>query len=438
MLIRFSFENWRSFRDKAVFSLIAGEESQHDDRVPRLPKYEAGVLPVTVVYGGNASGKSNLFKALVFAQRLVGKGNQHDAPIPAVPFLLSVNGEKQPSRFCFELLADETIYEFSFAVTRKAVLEEKLVRIIGTDEETLYTRRNKKIRLGNSLDKNKHLEFISQSTPDNQLFLTTSVFLQAEKFQPVYDWFKGTLRLISPNARYGPFGSFFEERSPLHQTMNDILEALDTGIVRLGGEEVPLDRLPLSEEDKARVLAELKENEGMSMTVPSSNERFIITRRGGKLGARQAIAYHDKEDGEQVLFDFREESDGSQRLIDLLPAFIDLVGKGSKGVYFIDEIDRSLHTQLIRYLLECYLSSCSPKTRGQLLLTTHDLMLMDRRLLRRDEMWATERSGDGASSLIAFSDYQGISDDADIRKLYLQGRMGGTPQLPIDWDLPTP
>ena len=125
----------------------------------------------------------------------------------------------------------------------------------------------------------------------------------------------------------------------------------------------------------------------------------------------------------------RQESDGTQRIIDLLPAFLDLSEQTSQKVYVIDEVDRSLHSLLIRNLIEAYLECCSAETRTQLLLTTHNVMLMDQQLLRRDEMWVTERDASGATDLFSFSEYEDIRYDKDIRKSYLQGRMGGVPRI---------
>ena len=142
MIISFSVENWMSFRDQATFSMIASRERQHGKRVPKLGKYQTRVLPIAAIYGGNASGKTNLFKALSFAKTLVVKGTRLDSLIPIEPFRLDGKGTNRPSRFAFELLIDETIYEFSFAVTRKAVLEERLVVITSTSEKVLYDRRD--------------------------------------------------------------------------------------------------------------------------------------------------------------------------------------------------------------------------------------------------------------------------------------------------------
>jgi AAA15 family ATPase/GTPase len=126
------------------------------------------------------------------------------------------------------------------------------------------------------------------------------------------------------------------------------------------------------------------------------------------------------------------ESDGSRRVIDLLPVFLDLCADKSRKVYVIDELDRSLHTLLTRHMLEGYLSSCSPQSRAQLLFTTHDVLLMDQELLRRDEMWVAERTESGMSSLTSFSEYKDVRYDKDIRKSYLQGRLGGIPRVFFD------
>jgi AAA15 family ATPase/GTPase len=125
----------------------------------------------------------------------------------------------------------------------------------------------------------------------------------------------------------------------------------------------------------------------------------------------------------------RQESDGSRRVIDLLPAFLDMAAAQSSRVYVVDELDRSLHTLLTRQLLAGYLAACSPETRSQLLFTTHDVLLMDQKLMRRDEMWVTERDAEGGSSLFSFSEYKDVRYDKDIRRSYLQGRMGGVPRI---------
>jgi AAA15 family ATPase/GTPase len=136
-----------------------------------------------------------------------------------------------------------------------------------------------------------------------------------------------------------------------------------------------------------------------------------------------------KTDGTEIPFEIRQEADGSRRIIDLLPAFLDLSNPGSKRVTIIDELDRSLHTLLTRHMIESYLSCCTPESRSQLLLTTHDALLMDQQLFRRDEIWVAERDVEGNSTLTPFSEFRDVRYDKDIRKSYLRGRLGGIPHL---------
>lgn len=429
MIVSFSLENWMSFRNEVSFSMVASRERQHGNRVPRFGKYQTRILPIAAIYGGNASGKTNFFKALSFAKALVVKGTRPDSLIPVEPFRLDARMSEQPSRFGLELLINETIYEFSFSVTRKAVLEEKLVAITSTSEKVLYHRQNGKPNFDDSLARDQFLQFAFKGTRDNQLFLTNSVSQKVNNFRPVYDWFKDTLELIAPDSRFEPFEQFLDEGHSLYSTMNEVLPQLDTGITQLGGEETPLENITMPEALKSRLQEDVKEGMTVRLLTEPINERFVVTRKDGELIAKKLVAYHPKADGTEAKFDIRQESDGSQRIIDLLPAFLELSAQVSKKVYVIDEVDRSLHTLLTRRLLEAYLTNCSTKTRTQLLLTTHDVLLMDQQLLRRDEMWIAERDSTGASGMISFSEYKDVRYDKDIRKSYLQGRLGGIPRI---------
>lgn len=419
-----------SFYTKATFSLIASRERQHRKRIPKIDKFNLGVLPVAAIYGGNASGKTNLFKALHFAKGLIVKGSQPYSLIAVDTFRLGNSQTmEQPAHFDFELLIDETVYVFSFSVNRKAVLEEKLVHISGNSEKILYHRVSGKPNFHSSLIKDQSLLFAFKGTRDNQLFLTNAVSQKIDIFKPVYNWFKDTLELIAPDSRFDPFEQFLDEAHPLYATMNKMLSQLDTGISHLGMEEILFENLPLSEPIKMKLREELAEGMTVRLLAEPMNERFIVTRKNGELTSKKIITYHVNSDGTETKFDMRQESDGSQRIIDLLPAFLELSAAQSKKVYVIDEVDRSLHILLIRRLLEEYLSKCSHNSRSQLLFTTHNVLLMDQELLRRDEMWIAERNAQGISNLLSFSEYKDVRYDKDIRKSYLQGRLGGVPRI---------
>lgn len=431
MLIRFSVENWMSFESKITFSSISTRERQHSGRVPKINmgKLNFGILPIAAIYGGNASGKTNLFKALRFAKKLIVNGTQPNNLIPTDPYKLgSTDTINEVVKFEFELLIKEIIYIFSFSINQKAVLNERLIEITKGREKVLYNRRDNEANFDLSLKENQELVFAFKGTRNNQLFLTNSVSQQIDLFKPVQDWFRCCLVLISPYSKFDPFGEFFAKGSPLSTSMNKMLPQLDTGITHLGGEEVSFENLLLPEPLKMRIKEELPEGFTGTLTTPT-NESFVITRKNGILTVKKLVSYHVNSEGKQIKFDIRQESDGSQRIIDLLPAFLDLSQAQFEKVYFIDEVDRSLHPLLIRELLEYYLTNCSSNSRAQLLFTTHNVLLMDQELLRRDEMWITERDAQGASTLFSFSDYKDVRYDKDIRKSYLQGRLGGIPRL---------
>jgi len=436
MIINISLENWMSFYNPVTFSMIASRERQHGERVPRVSKYQTRVLPIAAIYGGNASGKTNFFKALHFTKNLVVEGTRPDSLIPVEPYRLNVKGATEPSRFSFELLIDEIIYEFSFALTSESILEEKLVQINSTSEKVLYDRANGEIKFDSSFSDDMFLQFAFKGTRDNQFFLTNSVSQKVETFLPVFNWFKDTLELVAPDSRFEPFEEFIDEGQPLYATMNEMLPQLDTGITHLGGEELAFENVNLPEAIRSRLQEEVKEGMTVRLTSMPNNERFLFSRKEGNLIAKKLVTYHPRPDGSDIKFEMRQESDGSQRVIDLLPAFLDV--SCSKKVYIIDEVDRSLHTLLTRQLLEAYLESCSTESRSQLLLTTHDVLLMNQQLLRRDEMWVAERDVNGVSSLYAFSEYKDVRYDKDIRKSYLQGRMGGVPRILTGGSLKNP
>ncbi len=425
MLISFTLENWMSFCESAKLSLIASRERQHPDRIARINKYPLRLLPVCAIYGGNASGKTNLFKALNFVRNIVSKGTYQDR---LIPFNLGSDFINQPSRFCIEILVEDTIYELSFTVTKEAILEERLVKIVSSSEHLLYERKGNKYKFLPAWEGDMFLKVVEKGTEDNQLFLTNCVNQKDDRFKPVYDWFKDNLVLIAPDMRFGPLVQLVKPEHPHQEAFIHALSRLDTGIVGIGVGKISLGSMSLPEPIRKEIEESVKEGETVQVSV-EPGERFEITRKGGELIAKTVVTYHESTTGEKVKFDIDQESDGTKRVIDLLPAFLRVTETNSSSVFLIDELDRSLHTLLTNQLLEAYLASCNPDTRSQILFTTHDVLLMDQNLLRRDEMYVTERDQNGSSSLFSFSEYKDIRKDKDIRKSYLQGRLGGIPRI---------
>jgi len=381
------------------------------------------------LYGGNASGKSNFCKALSFAKKFVVESTKPDSPIRVRPFRLNTESIASPSRFEFTLLIDQSVYEFCFSITRKRVLEEKLVEITSSSEKLFYHHHDRKITFGeilkNELKEDEFLNFVFKGTQENQLFLTNAISQRVGVFLPIYAWFRQTLQLVSPDAYPTRLEGFFDEKHPLHPKMNKALSQLDTAISSIGSEELPFENTSFPETWKDEFEEVLDEDEAIYLP----GHGYSVGMKDGEVFAQKPIIYHPNENGEQEAFSIDDESDGTQQLMELLPTFFDLSKQSSTAVYIVDEIDRSLHPLLIRRLLEAYLGNCNKDSRSQLLLTTHDALLMDQNLLRRDEMWVAERNAAGASSLTAFSDYKDTRSDKDIRKSYLQGRIGGIPRI---------
>jgi hypothetical protein len=229
--------------------------------------------------------------------------------------------------------------------------------------------------------------------------------------------------------RFGAIEEFINEDSPIYQSMDRVLASFDTGIVKLRGKKVSFDDLQLPTAIRKDIRERIGDNISIHLPDFSTGDRLVLSMADGEIVARRLTATHRGRNGFETQFEMGQESDGSLRVIDLLPAFVDLADPKTAKTYIIDELDRSLHSLLVRQLLELFLGACSPDTRSQLLFTTHDLLTMDQDLLRRDEMWVVERNAFGESSMIAFSEYKEIRSDKDLRKSYLQGRLGGIPHL---------
>jgi len=442
MLIGFRVENWKSFRDPVSFSMIKTRERQHNERIPRLDKYDIGVLPVAAIYGGNASGKTNLFQAIRFVRDFVVRQRDPDNGTSVDPFLLSNTARSGMTRFSVKFLAkDDVVYELAFSLDQEHVDDEKLVRMDGHREVTLYHRKSgaEKLVLDPSRPKSDqdHADFILHGTKTNQLFLANSISQNVEWFRSAYDWFARSLMLTSPMDYWGILDSYVGDGK-----MASMLRRLDTGVVRLESKKVSAEDAGLS--PQLRDVLEQELQKGKSINIPETRSAPRLVAHKDELGGiayNEIMALHRTDDGDKTVgFHMSQESDGTLRLMDLLPAFINATSRSARGVYVVDELDRSLHTLLTKSLLQYYLSCCSANSRAQFIFTTHDALLMDQRLLRRDEIWVTERKSDGSSDLFSFSDYKDARKDKDIRKSYLQGRLGGVPRIFLDdtFDCPSP
>jgi hypothetical protein len=281
-----------------------------------------------------------------------------------------------------------------------------------------------------SIKRDKNLYNILNSTRSNQLFLTNAASQDTSRYKTdqlirVYRWFE-RLTLVGTDMVVATQWLWDWQQKDGLRLMGDVLKSLGTGVTSLDFVDVPPESSPFPVE---MIETWLKSSQGgLSVLVHQKKQRYLIRRNGDSYEIKQLVSSHkDVKDKSNVRFDLQNESDGTVRVIDLLPCF--LLAMKSNGVFVIDELDRSVHTLLIRELLRNYLLSCSAHSRSQIIFTTHDVMQIDQSLLRRDELWITERKNDGSTELIPFSSYKGIRKDKSIRTSYLRGQLGGVPKL---------
>ncbi len=422
MLIGFRVLNWRSIKNDVSFSMLASQERQHGERLKRLEKYRCRLLPTALMFGGNAAGKSNFIQAISFMRSFILNSPQpHQGILGYNPYSFDEISKNGPSEFEVEILIDEYIYRYSFTIDAKSVLKERLVKILTTREQTLFVREGKeRIDLDESYqgDELQRLRFVFQGTQENELYLSNTVDQNVGLFKPIYDWFDNQLNIISPSSQ------LIALAPAVLDACNQYMKLLDTSVNRLEFNEVSRSFVP--KELFEHITADLPLGKSVVVVNTSSGERYLLHKKeDNTIDTQLLFSYHEGLDGNKYKINFVEESDGTKRLFDLLPAF---VGPNNYSTIFIDEIDRSLHSVITKQLFSFFLEKCEKCFNQQIIATTHDLQLMTQDLFRRDEMWIFERREDG-TDLIPLSDFEDIRYDKDIRKSYLEGRMGGIPQV---------
>lgn len=442
MLIKLVVENWMSFRDQTEVSMIATREQQFGETLTDYKRRQARILPLGVFFGGNASGKTNLFLALAFLKGFITRSfyAPPDAPIHLTPFMLDEKSRNSPSCFKITLLAaDDHVYEYALKADRRCVYEERLERLTGRKNGFSYVRRYDAetnvdtLELGTELKKEEGLyQLMMKTTRPNRLFLSTAIMQNAVALSPVYDWFRKTLQLISPQDRYEAMERYADRQWNPSERMAEMLSAFDTGIAEIKRTPVDRDQIPMP----PSVLDDLERflKEGTSTRIYRSDRAlpYLVTRRDGNVVYEKISAYHKAPQlaGGVAEFEIEHESAGTKRILEILPAFVELEDPDASKVYVIDEIDCRLHALATRRLIKFFKDSRTKTTRSQLLATTHALSLMDQELLRRDEMWLIERSqSTEASSVFSVSDYREARKDLDLCRSYLEGRMGGLPAI---------
>ncbi len=431
MILRASFENILSFNEETQISFVAGKGSLHPDHVCRAEKRDdISVLKAGVIYGANASGKSNIIKAVHILQTLA-LGRQ--TTIDVEPFKLSAH-RKDVSKVELEFKCGSKYYAYGLEFTMKSLREEWLYEINDRTDRRIYSRvvteSGNQFEWG-EIDGDKitaqFLGFLGEATPTNRSFLSEYNRRNGRgliSIKEVYDWFDNTLKIIFPNTRYTGITIRAEKDVDFHSATKRLLEVFNTGIVDIRRFSVKSkEETGLPEKVIDKVIADAEPGKTVILASPDENQYYYLEfKEDGSYEIFKQKAVHRMSGNEEAVFDMDEESDGTVRILDFIPMLIDL--SKNDAVYLIDELDRSMHPMLSYKLLQCYFKNLSKDTKTQLLITTHESNLLDLELLRADEIWFVEKDKSGASKLTSLAEYK---PRADVRKGYLQGRYGAVP-----------
>jgi hypothetical protein len=346
-----------------------------------------------------------------------------------------------PSEFDLQFIAQGKLHRFGFKIDDTRVREEWLIKIVGQREITLYERVTNEdgqvVIEVPGLKGQKVCALAIVGGPENQSFLATvqatlNIADYGDELGAVIGWFKDGLKLIAPDDAMGSLGHLLERSSDLGEFASYFLKASSTGV-----DSLVTIKDEISPQEAGALLSNRIVSQGSRGLKTADDDVYqvfdageggavLVEREGEKRSYRvRVLAAHESREGQTVSLEMAEESDGTRRLLQLIPALHDLNTKG--GAYFIDEIDRSLHPMLVRNFLEFFLKS-SAGSRSQLIMTTHESNLLDQDLLRRDEVWFAEKDHSGATHIYSLIDFKD-RNDLEIRKHYLQGRFGAVPFL---------
>lgn len=435
MLINFRVSNFLSFNYEVEFSLLKGKSQQPSSHVISFGegRTAVSVLKFGVLYGANASGKSNFVKALDFARNVIVDGLKNTHFMPS-HFRLDSTAKDRISRFEFEFYGKEGkayAYGFEVILSTKQVKSEWLFELKKTTDRAVFEREVKddgtsEITAAISLPKEEQIRFdvYAHDVAPNELLLTTigtkNWNIEPTFFESVYKWFDIQLKIIYPSSKFQVF-SLEDEDVP---KFCDHLKRFNTGIVDLKFHDEKanelLEKLPI--ELKFRILKDLEK--GLHPIFSFKGVKLLFAKNeNGEIIARQLMTKHQSKDESAAQFSLEEESDGTQRLFDLIPLLQLMVDENVTVV--IDEIDRSLHPEMSRNLIET-VAGLSDGVPNQLIVTTHESSLLDLKLLRRDEIWFVEKNEKGESKLYSLEEFK-PRFDKELRKAYLQGRFGAIP-----------
>lgn len=404
MLLKCTISNFYSVKDTITIDFeserIATERAKNlSDNV--FSQGEKKYLKTIGIFGPNASGKSSIFKALLFCNRLVldSHMNNEGVVFNFMPFKFDGYHEK-PSEFRINFICDNTEYEYSFSLTRKEIVSESLYYYPGKRKSKIFTRIE---QVGKS--KSEIFSFsegffvkpmdVAQSTGRNTLFISRASQMDRELAKKIYNFFLTEFYVGVPQIRTDYAVGLFEKNKTL------ILEALRMADSDISDIELRREKIPVPQ-----FAANLQF--GIPVVQHESVARFLTTHRRNP----------------EIKFDlYAEESAGTVQLFNLLIVLLE-VCKNSR-ILIVDEFDLSLHTELAEFIINMVHAS----KNAQFLFTSHNTNLINMKKFRRDQICFTNKKEDGSTDFYSLFDFKDFRENMDAEKGYLQGRFDAVPYI---------
>ena len=440
MLIKISVENFKSFDEKEELTMLSSSKIQ-TNKSHRVKIKQTNILKNAVVYGANASGKSNLVATAAFMKSVLMEGL----------FIHSVNdfcrnkmeNKERESVFELQFTVDDKFYAYGFSavLSQSRITEEWLYELMqdGSAHNLFLREKNNAPVLGDGVnpttaEKNRFAVYSEDfAGHDAQLFLTEmnrgKKYAESSRllfFTHVFDWIMNHIILINPSIGISNTDAYYSAESL--ENISHLIQTFDTGVSEIKTKAITVEEMGkmIPAEVLSDIFAHLKKQMQMTnlpqiqMTWRISDGFFNIRiRENAEPEITTLVLKHGKSFFD---FNFAEESDGTKRLFD----FIDmLITKREDTVYVVDELERSLHPKLTEHFLKLFMEA-HEGARMQMIFTTHEDTIMDQELFRRDEIWFVERDADNASRIYSLDRFK-ERYDKKLSKAYLEGRYGAIP-----------
>lgn len=433
MLIRFVVTNFLSFNEEVEFNMLPSSFKTHKHHVYSVGKLN--VLKAAAIYGANGAGKSNLIKAIEFLQQTVDNGILTKS-VNEKKFKLDSKNISLPVKFEIEISINKKTFAYGVDFNENFIQNEWLYETNPTtDDKLIFERTTTKsgknsVKVSPKYTKTQKQKYLIELLEErllkkNELLIGKSEELKFKEVNEVRNYILHSIVVIHPGSKFQGLVPKLTTSPIFKDFANELLNTFDTGVSELDVEIIDFDKFfGEDDEDLKKELIEAINN-GETVLLNTNIGGVLVTKENKKYIVKKVIAQHLNNDGIKIKFELDEESDGTQRLLDFIPAFEGILNHNI--TFIIDEIDQSLHPVLLKTLIQKVMSD--ETTIGQLIFTTHESNLLDLDIFRQDEIWfAEKRKPKGETQLYSLSEFK-PRYDLDIRKGYLKGRFGAIPFL---------